>query len=348
MASAPTPNAAIGSFALFSRDERTHKLFRASWLAAIKSVGGTSVSKCRGFGIVALVRYVHGFWQLRHTSRLVFGTSEVLLTIAFGKASDILVFTGLGRLLQAGGKMSKLVRILLRLGYRGQAVISLNVDDQRYLSTLFSTEVSLINGEGYGFSEQPLSIRPSVPLRLGYVGRLLRSKAVDQLICIAGQLEGCRLTLIGDVDFGNSDGVDPNWIQEQVYSSGGRIRHLGFVDDVKAALQDIDVVVSMSVREGLPFSVLDAIDSGCLAILSPVPGHMSFEGIEGVLFTEANSLAALLQNVIATPSEYFQYDPQRRKLACHARFGFDEITRSIREVLVERTRLSSTVGVSCE
>jgi glycosyltransferase involved in cell wall biosynthesis len=321
------------SYALFSRDARTHGLFRGSWLTAIDSIGATAVSECRGFGWSALVRYIYRFYHRRNCHRLIFGTSEVLLTIGLGRSGDVLIFTGLGRLLQDGGAISTLVRIALRLCYRGQSIISLNSDDQRYLSELFSTQAYLIDGEGYEFSGNVLLTRPRTPLRIAYVGRLLKSKAVDQLICTVAGLNGCRLTLIGDIDFGNSDGIDPRWLGQQIISSEGRIEHVGFVQDVRTVLHDIDVVVSMSIREGLPFAVLDAMDSGCLAILSPVPGHLAFEGMDGIIFTETAMLSSVLQNIIDTPEQYFRYNPNFRKNACRERFGYTHIAASIETIL---------------
>lgn len=321
------------SYALFSRDARTHGLFRGCWLTAIDKIGGTAVSECRGFGWSALVRYIYRFYRQRNCRRLIFGTSEVLLTLALGKSDDVWVFTGLGRLLQAGGNISKLVRFILRLCYRGQNIISLNSHDQRYLSELLSNQAYLIDGEGYKFSASVLSTRPRKPLRIAYVGRLLKSKAVDQLICAVAGLNGCRLTLIGDIDFGNSDGIDSIWLEEQIISSGGRIEHVGFIQDVRAVLHDIDVVVSMSIREGLPFAVLDAMDSGCLAILSPVPGHLAFEGMDGIIFTETAMLSSVLQNIIDLPETYFRYNPNFRKNACQERFGYSHIATSIETIL---------------
>jgi glycosyltransferase involved in cell wall biosynthesis len=196
----------------------------------------------------------------------------------------------------------------------------------------------LINGEGYQFSECRVAARPRKPLRIGYVGRLLKSKAVDRLIEAATLSSGCRLTLIGDIDFGNSDGIDANWLEEQIANSDGKLVHTGFVDDVKAVLKDIDIVVSMSIREGLPFAVLDAIDSGCLAILSPVPGHKSFDGIDGVLFTHVDNLPVILQSIADTPEIYFQYDQDIRKAICIRQFGIEVVTQVIANFLVkERT-----------
>lgn len=321
------------SYALFSRDARTHGLFRGSWLTAIHSIGGTAVSECRGFGWSDLVRYIYRFYRQRNCHRLIFGTSEVLLTLALGKSDDVLVFTGLGRLLQARGNISKLVRFILRLCYRGQSIISLNSHDQRYLSELFSTQAYLINGEGYQFSGDALSTRPRRPLRIAYVGRLLKSKAADQLICAVAGLNGCRLTLIGDIDFGNSDGIDPIWLEQQIMNSEGQIEHVGFIQDVRSMLHEIDIVVSMSIREGLPFAVLDAMDSGCLAILSPVPGHLAFDGMDGILFTETAMLPSVLQKIIDTPEKYFRYNPYIRKDACRERFGYSHIAISIENIL---------------
>ncbi|MBB3944002.1 glycosyltransferase involved in cell wall biosynthesis [Sphingorhabdus rigui] len=302
-------------------------------MTAIDTIGGTAVSECRGFGWSALIRYIYRFYCRRNCHRLIFGTSEVLLTIGLGRSNDVLIFTGLGRLLQAGGAVSKLVRIALRLCYRGQSIISLNSDDQRYLSELFSTQAHLINGEGYQFSGHILSARPRRPLRIAYVGRLLKSKAVDQLISAVAGLNGCRLTLIGDIDFGNSDGIDSTWLGEQIISSGGRIEHVGFIQDVRSVLHDIDVVVSMSIREGLPFAVLDAMDTGCLAVLSPVPGHLAFEGMDGIIFTETAMLSSVLQTIIDSPEKYFRFNPNFRKDACRERFGYSHIATSIETIL---------------
>ncbi|MBL0923386.1 MAG: glycosyltransferase [Sphingomonadaceae bacterium] len=321
------------SYALFSRDERTQGLFRASWLAAIDSIGCPSFPVCRGFGLLAFFRYILRFHHHRKSRRLIFGTSEILLCLWLSKPRDVLVFTGLGRLLQTDGLSAQFVRLALRLAYKKQTVIALNEDDQQYLSNLFSNAVILINGEGYKFSDDGFPTRPRPLLRVGYVGRLLKSKAVDQLIEAAAALDDCHLTLVGDIDFSNSDAIDRKWLAEKIESATGKLQYLGFVTDVKSVLRDVDVVVSMSVREGLPFSTLDAIDSGCLAVLSPVPGHLSFDGLEGVVFSNPGNLIEVMRSIVATPGTYFNFDPLRRRSLCREKFGFESVVRSIATML---------------
>ncbi len=101
--------------------------------------------------------------------------------------------------------------------------------------------------------------------------------------------------LIGDSDFSNLDSIpDEDFISANQVSRGEIIR-FGFRSDVYDNLLNVDVLISMSKREGIPFSVLDGIDAGNYLLLSPVPGHLSFSNLDGVSFIDPTELDYFFQ-----------------------------------------------------
>lgn len=324
----------------FSRDLRTHQLFRNSWhIAADKSKITQSVI-LRGFGVIRLLIAVKIFFGSRSTQRIIFGTSEILLYSLLSSESDVWVFTGLGRLLTNRSPRSKIVRWLLSRSYRGQLTVVLNANDRQEIKTITQKNPILIEGEGYRFAAEydtKCFQEKSCDLHFTYVGRILRSKGVDQILRAYAEksLKNWTLTVIGDNDYGNSDCLSESEISRLSAASKGAIVFTGFRSNVKSLLQDQDIYISMSVREGLPFSVLDAIDAGLFIILSAVPGHLSFEGLPGVRIVK-NGLENVLMEIAHNSEDIFKFDRMKRIEECNKRFGQNTIVDQICETIFKQ------------
>lgn len=339
------------SVALFSRDARTHTLFRGAWMEAIETEGMKPHAHLRGAGLRGMLRYIYDFTRRRGAMRLVFGTAEVVLLSPFASEEDIFVIPGLGRLLQRGGARAKLVSLYLRMFDRGQRLVVLNPDDKTFLERVFQGDIEILNGEGYIFTPLPTRDPPTGSLRLAYAGRLLKSKGVDTLIEACELISGdFSLLLMGDLDFGNTDAIDAEWLERRIAQSGGRIRHVGFVDDVRRRLAEIDVLVSLSEREGMPFGVMDGINAGCAILITDVPGHREYAPFEGVTFTKADraELAARISGMAADPDRLLAFDAEARLAACRAKFGFEVIVSRIREILFGQDRADVGNGANLE
>jgi glycosyltransferase involved in cell wall biosynthesis len=322
---------------LFSRDDRTFNLFRKSWVVALNELNTDYLICNRGFGIFRLVLAVYKFIKLNKKIRVIFGTSEICLYMLISSKKDILVFTGLGRLLQRPGPIKMLIENFLRYNYRQQKIVALNPEDVTYLEDVFRSKIILLNGEGFDFKiGLPAERNKSYPIVIAYVGRLLKSKGVDRLVKAFMKLShlNCELRLIGDFDFANSDSLSLEWLDQMRSCSNGKISCYGFVNNVRELLNDVDIYVSLSEREGLPFSVLEAIEAGCFIVLSPVPGHLSFSDLSGIAFEGSEDLQTILGAILADTTKYYNFDSAERLEICNARFGIQSIITVIKSKIL--------------
>lgn len=325
------PVSPIKSSALFSRDERTFKLFRKSWVTALEASNFEIKIFNRGFGFFRLFKAIINFIYNHRSLRFIFGTSEICLYYIFSQKKDVLIFSGLGRLLQKDGVIKNFVCSYLRFLYKNQKIIALNADDALFLKSIFSTEIILINGEGYDFKGAQIKRVRRGSIVVGFIGRMLKSKGVDRLIeeFLLIKNDYCELHLFGDFDFSNSDSIHKDWLSEKIRISNGKITHHGFVDNVDDALRRVDIFISLSEREGLPFSVLEAIDAGCFLLLSAVPGHFPFAGLDGVDLINPGEILESLNALIAYPEKINEFNQARRVLECEQRFGMGSVVNQI-------------------
>ena len=210
----------VHGVALFSRDRRTHGLFRSAWTRAIADEGLSFEVYTRERGGAAAIRYAANFLRARHARRLIFGTAEIALLSLFAKRNDVFVFTGMGRLVQHDDTRARQIFRFLKITDRGQQVVVLNHDDYQLLQPIYGDRITVLPGEGYRVDHGLVRHNYSGPLRLAYAGRLLRSKGVDILIDTCHRLSA-NLLLMGDVDFNNSDAVDSVWLAQQLSDAGG-------------------------------------------------------------------------------------------------------------------------------
>lgn len=325
----------------FSRDERTHRLFRSSWHKAAQECGIAVRVVHRGFGFKNALKALRSFVSAGEQRRIVFGTSEICLYSPFSRCQDIWVFTGLGRLLLDEGWAARAIRAFLRRMHRGQQIVVLNPEDQLVIQQSIGAPADIINGEGYAF-RSILSVRSTnetgTGLTFAYVGRLLKSKGVDRLVADFARHSkpSWVLKVIGDSDFANPDSVPAEDLHRLAQTSNGQIVYTGFQQDVRAALESVDVLISLSRREGLPFSVLDGIESGAFLVLSPVPGHLSFSGLPGVTFVEPAELGRFFEQIGSDPRKFLAFDRAARQAACERKFGQDTIVESIKHLFKPR------------
>ncbi len=316
----------------FSRDKRTHQLFRSSWHLAALQCGIESQVVCREFGVIKSLLALSRFISLSRFRRVIFGTSEICLYAMFSRQSDVWVFTGLGRLIMNEDLTSRVICALLRQLYRGQLLVVLNISDREMIRRCIGGNPVVLEGEGYKF--HPLSSHERVQrgLTFAYVGRLLKSKGVDQLVASFSRYSqpDWTLLLIGDSDFSNRDSVSTEELDNLANSSLGRIVCTGFRTDIHSLLRDVDVLVSLSRREGLPFSVLDGINAGVHLLLSPVPGHLSFDGLQGITFVESAELGIFFERFLDNPSQFLTFDRATRLTICNQKFGQEAIIKSIK------------------
>lgn len=126
-------------------------------------------------------------------------------------------------------------------------------------------------------------------LIVGYIGRLIYGKGIQDIISIFPKLPGnIQLLIIGD-------GPYKSKLKELICEIGAsNIMFLGEVNPEKVPeiLQMIDIFVNPSYSEGLPTSVLEACAAGCAVIASNVggTGEIILDGYSGFLFQPRNRM----------------------------------------------------------
>jgi glycosyltransferase involved in cell wall biosynthesis len=136
-------------------------------------------------------------------------------------------------------------------------------------------------GPGEGRLRGILGLAPSVPL-IVTTGQLTSIKGHDLLLSALADLErkDAVLALIGR-------GPEEPRLREWARRMGleGRVRFLGFHEDVNLLLEDADVVAQPSLQEGLPISVLEFMAKGKAMVVSNLAGipEAISDGVEGLL-----------------------------------------------------------------
>ncbi|WP_220634918.1 glycosyltransferase family 4 protein [Georgfuchsia toluolica] len=141
---------------------------------------------------------------------------------------------------------------------------------------------------------------PSAPLRMIYVGRLVRAKglfeALQGLAQVRAQGVAASLVIAGS-------GPDQTPLQECVEHSGlaDAVRFVGpvFNADKLALYSNADVLVFPSYSEGLPYTLLESMAAGVPAIITPVGGvpDVMADGVHG-LFVPPRDAAAVGRAII--------------------------------------------------
>jgi glycosyltransferase involved in cell wall biosynthesis len=182
---------------------------------------------------------------------------------------------------------------------RSHRVLFQNPDDQRYFveTGLARPEQALrIPGSGVDLSRfafRELPPEDGGPLRILFVGRLLRDKGVLELVQAArllrAQRQIVRIQLLGFCDSDNPSAV--TLAQVQAWQAEGLVEYLGSTDDVRPWLEQAHAVVLPSYREGVPRTLLEAASMGRPLIATDAVGCREpvAPGVNGLLVRPADA-----------------------------------------------------------
>jgi glycosyltransferase involved in cell wall biosynthesis len=120
---------------------------------------------------------------------------------------------------------------------------------------------------------------------------------------------------------------------ERIAATSGTeaVRVLGFRNDIRKVLAAADFFVLSSQREGLSFSLLEAMSVGLPAVVSDGPGNPDAVGDTGIVvsFGDAEAFARAFRRLIVD-------EPMRLRLGARAR---DRVTTRFRaDEMISRTR----------
>lgn len=196
------------------------------------------------------------------------------------KVKSISTVTGLGYSFLKEGMVNKIVKRLYQTAFKsGTRIAFQNRDDKKLfedLSLCPATKTTLIKGSGINTTHFRPMPKKQVYKKLIYlfVGRLLYDKGVTELFEAAQQFKKqcpeTEIWVVGAIDDGNPSAVAKAEVEAQV--ANGTIRYWGVSKDVRSIMQEADVVILPSYREGLPRVMLESLAMGKPIITTDTAG----------------------------------------------------------------------------
>jgi glycosyltransferase involved in cell wall biosynthesis len=122
-----------------------------------------------------------------------------------------------------------------------------------------------------GLADQPRSYNTDGPLSLVYVGRLVRSKGLFELIEALKELKRAGREFRFSIAGGGPDQTELIAATERA-DLKDRVQFLGsvFAAEKRRLWLESDLFVLPTYTEGLPYSLLEAMAAGCVPIATPV------------------------------------------------------------------------------
>lgn len=237
------------------------------------------------------------------------------------------LITGVGYLFTGNrkGVLNSLVRRLYRFALsKSDKVFFQNPDDRALFDNVgvisLTTKSVVVNGSGIDvevFAEQPI---PRGELVFLMIARLLIDKGVREYAEAAASLRDAypeiRFQLAGWIDE-HPDAIGEHeldtWIEK------GSVEFLGYLEDVRPAIEASTVYVLPSYREGTPRTVLEAMAMGRPIITTDAPGcrETVIDGENGFLVPvkSVDSLVVAMQRFIDDPELAVVMGRRSRQLA---------------------------------
>lgn len=191
------------------------------------------------------------------------------------------------------------------------AVIFQNADDRDELVTAGicpANKAHVVSGSGVEIERyRPVELPPEQPVFV-MVGRLVADKGVREYLQAARRVKqahpNARFLLVGQID------SNPTSLQADelaAYVNDGIVEWPGAVADVRPWLQQANIFVLPSYREGVPRSTLEAMACGLAVITTDAPGCRETvdAGGNGILVPvrDVVSLVAAMQQLICNPEQ---------------------------------------------
>ena len=209
--------------------------------------------------------------------------------------------TGLGYIFTNSSLRARVIRFFVKLQYKialrlNDVVFFQNSDDLNLFCRMniihSSVATKVLNGSGVNLNKfAPNPKVEKVSQSFLFVGRLIKDKGVIEFIEAAKKIKGsfpfAKFIIVGALDE-NPAGIAKCFIDEVV--AQGVVDYVGSTSDVLPYLQQSEVFVLPSYREGTPRSVLEAMAVGLPIITTDVPGcrQTVSSGLNGILVAEKN------------------------------------------------------------
>lgn len=247
--------------------------------------------------------------------------------------------TGLGHIFTDEGLKARLLRPLVRslyrfaLGGRWTRVIFQNQEDRDYFvgfGLIEPTHTYLIRGSGVDtnyFAPKAIDKEPGDSVNILFASRLIREKGVFELLYAMRQLRGIqpkvRLIIAGDIYPGNPSSLSESdlisfWSEENV-------EYRGHIDDIRGLIEEADVVILPSYREGTPRILIEAASMGKPIIATDIAGcrGLVVDGENGLL-VPVKTIGPLVDSISALTVDHDLRNRMGRASREIVLKGFDE------------------------
>jgi glycosyltransferase involved in cell wall biosynthesis len=166
-------------------------------------------------------------------------------------------------------------------------VIVLTGQDLNFVQQVSPQTPCVLIPNGVALSPSWVREGDSLP-RIGFMGRLTTEKGLPVLLKAAAGAPHWQWLIAGDGPLRD--------LVSRTAQNLEQVSWMGWVEDAKTFLSQIDLLVQPSVKEGLPYSVLDAMACGIPVIATPVGGMGELLGqVDGALLFEVGNAADLLR-----------------------------------------------------
>lgn len=200
-----------------------------------------------------------------------------------GVPAVIAAVSGLGYLFTSSAFSARLGRIgasyLYRFALKQERlkVIFQNPDDRQFFlqnKACLPEQTVLIRGSGVDLQIYKATPEQNDKIVVVMIARLLKDKGVFEYVAAAKKLKAtgvhAQFLLVGDTDEGNPAFIDKTLLAQ--WQQEGDISLLGFRQDIAQLIEQANLVVLPSYREGLPKILLEAAACARAVITTNVPG----------------------------------------------------------------------------
>jgi glycosyltransferase involved in cell wall biosynthesis len=273
-----------------------------------------------------------------------------LVAAFFPSLTTVSVISGLGYVFTGRSLRQRALAGAARLMYkvalrRSRLVFFQNADDRdQFVAWRLVTRArtAVTNGDGVDLARFAVRQLPGMGHFL-LIGRLLSDKGVMEYAAAARTLHAtwpeARFRLVGWFDDANPNAIAREVVERWVRD--GTIEFLGFLPDVRASLEDTDVYVLPSYREGLSRTTCEAMAMGRPIVTTDAPGcrQTVVEGVNGYLVPvgDAAALAAAMAHFLSDPSLVERMGADSRRLA-EERYDMDTVNAALVERMLAGDR----------
>jgi glycosyltransferase involved in cell wall biosynthesis len=195
------------------------------------------------------------------------------------------------------------------------------------------------------FKPNPDPSAADTSLRFLFFGRLILHKGIREFIDAAKMLRAilpnARFQLLGNPDAGNPTSVSDTELQSWIVD--GIVEHLGEHRDVRPYIQQADVVVLPTYREGMSRALLEGAAMGKPLIGSDVAGSRELidEGLTGFLCRarDAHSLADAMERMGDLPTERLAEMGRAARAKVEREFSEEVVVRAYLDALADATAI---------